>query len=115
LHHLLATASVCASFHPAPPPGSSALSLPGALPISGFVGVLHRAVHAVAEPEFTRQLEGEITEREHEPLLADSVHDVAVVVLREGDRKSTRLNSSHGSSSYAVFRWKSKTSGTAAS
>src|SRR5690625_6012020 len=30
-------------------------------------------------------------------------------VVRGGDRKSTRLNSSHVASSYAVFCWKTKT------
>src|SRR5207245_11586580 len=34
---------------------------------------------------------------------------MAVIIAREVDRKSTRLNSSHGSISYAVFCLKNKT------
>src|SRR3712207_8759240 len=33
---------------------------------------------------------------------------LAIVVVREGDRKSTRLNSSHANISYAVFCLKKK-------
>src|SRR5699024_12818196 len=44
--------------------------------------------------------------------IADAGVDVAVLLQREqgpGDRKSTRLNSSHVSTSYAVFCLKKKT------
>src|SRR5438309_2067396 len=37
-----------------------------------------------------------------------SLHDMAAAMVRRLDRKSTRLNSSHSSSSYAVFCWKKK-------
>src|SRR5690625_6510782 len=38
-----------------------------------------------------------------EPVVAEPSHE-----LRPGDRKSTRLNSSHVAISYAVFCWKKK-------
>src|SRR6266852_6928534 len=39
---------------------------------------------------------------------SDHVHDLAHQPPPQGDRKSTRLNSSHGSISYAVFGLKKK-------
>src|SRR5438128_7046217 len=63
-----------------------------AIPLSG-AGVLPR--HAVLQG----QADGQVIIRKASP---------AADVLINGDRKSTRLNSSHGSISYAVFCLKKK-------
>src|SRR2546428_13689384 len=47
-------------------------------------------------------------DRDDQRLLERVVHRVQVVVGRPGDRKSTRLNSSHDQISYAVFCLKKK-------
>src|SRR5258708_26780697 len=63
-----------------------------------------------------RQLRGEPQHQFHERLLREidvAVHhvadDIADQVASKGDRKSTRLNSSHQIISYAVFCLKKKT------
>src|SRR3989442_16025236 len=46
--------------------------------------MLDGAVDAIEEPEFARELEGEVAQREHVPMPADPFYDVAVVVRRQG-------------------------------
>src|SRR2546430_10625105 len=68
------------------------LSLHDALPISPGSGVVRREPHVPQEPSVSL-----------------SRHHVVVVRRgRDGDRKSTRLNSSHSQISYAVFCLKKK-------
>src|SRR3712207_7816077 len=53
--------------------------------------------HRVVEPR-----QGEVHETLHAGLLGGA-HEMGVAVPVDGDRKSTRLNSSHANISYAVF------------
>src|SRR5437870_8365686 len=48
-----------------------------------LVGVLHGAIHPVAEPELAGQLEGEVADGQGVPMFPDAVDDAAVVVGRE--------------------------------
>src|SRR5205809_3529489 len=73
------------------PPKTYTLSLHDALPISAQPGELHGE-----QPEDA--------EAEH----GDGVADLDARVVDRLDRKSTRLNSSHGYISYAVFCLKKK-------
>src|SRR5690348_17696348 len=77
------------------------LSLHDALPISvGDVGVLlrHPRRHVPPDDAFVAR----------QPGVLDDVLLVDVLLDQVGDRKSTRLNSSHPSISYAVFCLKKK-------
>ncbi len=56
--------------------------LPREVPVR-LVGEVDRAVDAVAEAELLRELEGHAPAREREPVLADPVHEPAVVVVPE--------------------------------
>src|SRR5205807_4445745 len=107
---------LCCLFFPLDPPTSaiSTLSLHDALPILGFaqVGCLDR------------ELDGAAGEGEPDPVRLIARHDAhapqgrrhrrlvrgrdLVVLARDQDRKSTRLNSSHLVISYAVFCLKKK-------
>src|SRR5207249_9895746 len=99
----------CSSFNDPPPPQIYPLSLHDALPISGvyrwFQGTSMAAPHvsgAVALLESVGVTNPAAVER----LLAASAR--APGAYGEQDRKSTRLNSSHVSISYAVFCLKKK-------
>src|SRR5690606_41223083 len=94
----LAPPPVFPLFRDTAPPEIYTLSLHDALPIS-------RAAHA---PQQARQGEGDGKDR-----AADDDFDGQERRERDGDRKSTRLNSSHVKSSYAVFCLKKKTIGRA--
>src|SRR5688500_19644426 len=92
-------------FHAPPPPEFYTLSLHDALPI-----YQRDVVGAAGEVEIV--LDG-VVDDEHpgEPVphvAAGEVEAVVVVPLERGDRKSTRLNSSHLVISYAVFCLKKK-------
>src|SRR3712207_7176705 len=80
------------------------LSLHDALPICGEV---RRGAHPDAG-----QMLAEPTIRGDAPEVAHAAQEaptrVALAAAREGDRKSTRLNSSHANISYAVFCLKKK-------
>src|SRR2546430_8907442 len=75
------------------------LSLHDALPIWVGVGVRHDPVHEVAGALYGR---GVLGPRHHQ----------GRQLVQLGDRKSTRLNSSHSQISYAVFCLKKKKSNT---
>src|SRR5207245_8996942 len=86
--------SFLSSFYSTAPTHHTPLSLHAALPISG------EQVHAGRHP---RPVEGvPVGQAQH----ADPALPAPPLL---GDRKSTRLNSSHGSISYAVFCLKNKT------
>src|SRR5207245_9575418 len=70
------------------------LSLHDALPIFGFVGELHPLVSGAWGIERTAAFAID---------LGNLAAEAPEVDRESGDRKSTRLNSSHGSISYAVF------------
>src|SRR5690554_7351052 len=61
------------------------------------------AIREVIESSMQQPLEKLFREFEQEPLAAASIGQVHKAVLHDGDRKSTRLNSSHVRISYAVF------------
>src|SRR5207245_8855217 len=97
--HPLRSPTLC---HPArPPPELHPLSLHDALPIS------------VAAPRESAAFFTRSQRRSHEtPLQGEETRPGKARSTREElrrDRKSTRLNSSHGSMSYAVFCSKKKT------
>src|SRR3712207_8758227 len=77
------------------------LSLHDALPISGGVLDLEHG-QVLAEPT------GDELRGSHLRLAAGHVHADLVLTGVPGDRKSTRLNSSHANISYAVFCLKKK-------
>src|SRR5688572_32918236 len=70
--------------------------------VASALGYAHRhnVIHRDLKPENILMLEGQ-------PLIAD--FGIALAVSNAGDRKSTRLNSSHSQISYAVFCLKKKT------
>src|SRR5699024_11650020 len=79
-------------------------------------GHVHHGVHAVHQGEH-RIVVVEIGQTQRLLLLlgprgAPVLDDVVLIGQRLGDRKSTRLNSSHVSISYAVFCLKKKTAKT---
>src|SRR5699024_12365132 len=85
------------SYTPPPTPTTSSLSLHDALPI------LHQPVHN-AGVEVVAAQPGVAAGGQHREGAVLDLDDGHV----EGDRKSTRLNSSHVSISYAVFCFKKK-------
>src|SRR5699024_11462082 len=95
------------------PPLCSSLSLHGALPISWRVRVflslaLERAVPRSLEGVATARQQperGEADDAKHrkDPRGGQRSGRPAARTIQRGDRKSTRLNSSHVSISYAVF------------
>src|SRR2546422_1555319 len=72
-------------------------------PSAGFVGLVQQLAEALQVP-VREQLRAEPSARG----LADHVQGPGAKRLGERDRKSTRLNSSHGYISYAVFCLKKK-------
>src|SRR5207248_11264489 len=98
------------------PTATSPLSLHDALPISSARDLCDRAAprqQRHAELQFDRALDAvEARERDHHPqrhvVLLEQPQD-ALARGRRIDRKSTRLNSSHRTISYAVFCLKKKT------
>src|SRR5271169_2394572 len=61
--------------------------------------------------EFSQTVEAMVTQAAEQPSLDDQHRDFDLrLIARWLDRKSTRLNSSHGSNSYAVFCLKKKNS-----
>src|SRR5699024_3508922 len=68
--------------------------------------VLERGIHTTAVLSGNRNFDGRIHPHVKEAFLASPPLVVAYAIA--GDRKSTRLNSSHVSSSYAVFCLKKK-------
>src|SRR3712207_7916924 len=83
------------------------LSLHDALPISHVGEGIRRKVHAFGEaPE---QLAGLRSGDVHAGVGCRDRGDVDAPLRVGGDRKSTRLNSSHANISYAVFCLKKKT------
>src|SRR5207245_8058913 len=108
---------LCLLHTPSAPTAPPTLSLHDALPIYRLA---HRLIHYMADREqFCRRWEGAI-ESTQVPLqfvwgMADPVSGAHVADRIRArlpgarlDRKSTRLNSSHGSISYAVFCLKKK-------
>src|SRR2546422_1219809 len=76
---------------------------------------LFRSIIVLQDPEFGDRVEIEIAERASPKLIVgdvDAIHVTgaggAAVSVSGRDRKSTRLNSSHGYISYAVFCLKKK-------
>src|SRR5207245_10106059 len=86
---------------------TSTLSLHGALPTCHRGPRLdvadHPSLHRHPRPASDRDVVGE-------PRLPGQEH--VVLDMRAPDRKSTRLNSSHASTSYAVFCWQKTSHGT---
>src|SRR2546422_2216690 len=80
------------------------LSLHDALPISTVVHVLQRCPHSTSADGFQE------VPQLHRRKLPETLLDLPL----RGDRKSTRLNSSHGYISYAVFCLKKKKKKTTA-
>src|SRR5690606_32215209 len=84
--------------------GTSAMSAAGAMQVSGFVrpadGGFWVAVEGLLRTGGSPTLEGALTYRQAMASEDDAV--VGAMVLQSPDRKSTRLNSSHVKSSYAV-------------
>src|SRR5437773_7207953 len=80
------------------------LSLHDALPISRA-----RDVDPESRPDATRPAGHHVDDVSQEDCLFDVVGDVIYVMTSRPDRKSTRLNSSHITTSYAVFCLKKKT------
>src|SRR5256885_11342030 len=78
----------------------------------------HGAQAALARPhESAGDLEGPSAQRDQPPqrrllLVVDQFEELFTQCADEGDRKSTRLNSSHLVISYAVFCLKKKTANT---
>src|SRR5207249_5453650 len=101
------------SFHTPPPPQLSPLSLHDALPISFRNGRSRPYLRPVSDARGGGQFYDDISPRFrwHEewdgPTLRAS-ETAGDVVVELSDRKSTRLNSSHVSISYAVFCLKKK-------
>src|SRR3712207_8834252 len=80
------------------------LSLHDALPISDTLGMQHNAERIVVTGGA-----GFVGSHLVDRLLADTRAEIVVFDnLSRGDRKSTRLNSSHANISYAVFCLKKK-------
>src|SRR3712207_7884921 len=84
------------------------LSLHDALPI-------YRAGHAVAvrdllveDPHADRALLEDLVADQQVLVVGEALHRLAHALHELGDRKSTRLNSSHANISYAVFCLKKK-------
>src|SRR5207245_10479640 len=98
---------------PSAPPPPSTLSLHDALPI--YAGLLRWRRHETALCDDRRSdaaangraLEHSPSEHRHGPGTVETYHRRRQRLLPR-DRKSTRLNSSHGSISYAVFCLKKK-------
>src|SRR5699024_11543835 len=99
-----------------PPPPTSTLSLHDALPISiqlttyaSYAGMMRSAIL----PYFLERdirLE-QLTAKDIQDFYSFQLQRVSAnTVIHYQDRKSTRLNSSHVSISYAVFCWKKKNS-----
>src|SRR5690606_39680127 len=98
-------------------PGAAPLPLPDALPIGGFAKSLAQELDFCVEARniarFHRNFEGD--PKVSVPKVYDALSTSEVLcmefidgrkfseVLQSGDRKSTRLNSSHVKISYAVF------------
>src|SRR3712207_8227359 len=89
-------------FNDTPPTEIYALSLHAALPISG-----HEPLHVLQRA--ARLLHVALRDRQPQLLDAQAAQLVAEAAVVGGDRKSTRLNSSHANISYAVFCLKKKT------
>src|SRR5207245_8877468 len=105
------------SFLLPPTPHLHPLSLHDALPIfiEPDVNVMQGADETPAGPERgggTAVLDAVVAEPVVISVLQDE-HREPFVEIRARDRKSTRLNSSHGSISYAVFCLKKKTNNKA--
>src|SRR5688572_32232593 len=75
------------------PSGHVAEGLEHAVHVRGVKGMAHAQTRGLAARRF--EMVGDVDDR--------------VLVARDQDRKSTRLNSSHSQISYAVFCWKKKT------
>src|SRR2546428_6284486 len=83
------------------------LSLHDALPIYELLGALE-GIAFVLHYRIIRPFEKGIAILHEARGASVEGHHVATVVFTEGDRKSTRLNSSHDQISYAVFCLKKK-------
>src|SRR2546422_6996682 len=86
------------------------LSLHDALPISGAGPVARlkeERMHRLEHGEDLLRSE-RIAKAERAARVAQAQHHGALEIFGRGDRKSTRLNSSHGYISYAVFCLKKK-------
>src|SRR5207245_11232257 len=93
-----------------PHPELHTLSLHDALPIYNMKNFLSSAFRQAARQgliPFNPVRDAAVPKGKPPDTYAYSVHEVAVMV-KTLDRKSTRLNSSHGSISYAVFCFKKK-------
>src|SRR5207249_11367793 len=87
----------------------STLSLHDALPISAFEGERAELVLLTQVPRRLEEpLQGEPDHEERHQHHAPALQPVEQRGLKRPDRKSTRLNSSHVSISYAVFCLKKK-------
>src|SRR5206468_10051345 len=101
------------SFLPLPPtPGLSTLSLHDALPISGH-GLPRRrparaAVHRRDRDDLRTDRQGQVAAAPEDAVRGRGAGQDHQRPVRELDRKSTRLNSSHDQISYAVFCLKKK-------
>src|SRR5207245_7413169 len=103
--------------HRHPPPNCYPFSLHDALPISrGRTtvvalqrGHVQRERGEILEQHVARADRGQGRERLEVSAAAVTYLDGVALQAVRRDRKSTRLNSSHGSISYAVFRLKKKT------
>src|SRR5205814_9268076 len=100
-------------FHDPATPDLYTLSLHDALPISPAAGDLDQAYHSMYNLEFSAAMQQlQRWERDHPADPLGPVSEAASYLFSElnrlGDRKSTRLNSSHLGISYAVFCLKKK-------
>src|SRR3712207_7628609 len=100
-------------FNDPPTTETSTLPQPDALPIP-TASLDPRAEHEVFE-RFAQMAAGDVNGARRRPITLLVSHRFStvrmadlIVVLHEGDRKSTRLNSSHANISYAVFCLKNK-------
>src|SRR5207249_10121110 len=98
--------SICFSFSPAPTPPLYTLSLHDALPISPLIA-RRRSIQwsFCATNEFSKLLASLPPDSSERPLESSPINSA---LRPRVDRKSTRLNSSHVSISYAVFCLKKK-------
>src|SRR3712207_7201157 len=86
------------------------LSLHDALPISDDQSLVRAGFRALLDAQPDIRVVGEAADGEEALKLTREAHpDVVLMDIRmPGDRKSTRLNSSHANISYAVFCLKKK-------
>src|SRR5699024_11398346 len=71
-------------------------------------GAIHECVQSLRDDAVLQVIQADLTTQEGAASLIEQIH----FPIKEADRKSTRLNSSHVSNSYAVFCLKKKTQNT---